>query len=304
MTQRGGRVPSGRRFHVCRLQVLALIVAGALLVDGCVSLTTAPRALLMRDDGSVQVQTLACSRETEYAVRRTASPSLTGLDPHAIRIVSWNLHKQADPGWQRDLRTASTHTDLVLLQEIVLDTPLRDVIDDEGLRWVMASSFLKSGIDIGVLTASRVAPVATCTERFVEPVLRIPKSAVITWFALAGREDSLAVVNVHAINFSLTLGAYREQLSAIGDALEHHSGPIILAGDLNTWNAARAQAAHDVAMRLGLTEVRFANDRRSLFFGHELDHIYTRDLAIVASSATEVRSSDHNPVAATLRVMP
>jgi endonuclease/exonuclease/phosphatase (EEP) superfamily protein YafD len=304
----GGRAPRGRRFYACRAPVRGLIATAALLVAGCVSITTAPRALLMRDDGTVQVRTLACPRdtaraaETGHAASRGAVPSPAGLDPNAIRIVSWNIHKQSDSGWQRDLRTASTHTDLVLLQETVLDPPLRDLIGDAGLRFVMASSFLMSGIDIGVLTASRVAPVASCTERVVEPVLRIPKSAVITWFALAGREDRLAVVNVHAINFSLTLGAYREQFKAIGDALEHHAGPIILAGDLNTWTAARVEAVHDVTKRLGLTEVRFASDRRSVFFGHELDHIYTRELAIVASSTTEVRSSDHNPVAATLRV--
>jgi endonuclease/exonuclease/phosphatase (EEP) superfamily protein YafD len=57
----------------------------------------------------------------------------------------------------------------------------------------------------------------------------------------------------------------------------------------------------DVAKRLGLTEVRFANDRRSKFFGHELDHIYTRGLTVLASGTMLVGSSDHNPVEATLR---
>jgi endonuclease/exonuclease/phosphatase (EEP) superfamily protein YafD len=284
------------------LHRLALGIVAALVVSGCVSITAEPRALLIRDDGSIHVQTLACPSAVARAVNAPAGPARKGLDPQAIRLVTWNVHKQADPGWQRDLRTLSSGNDIVLLQEIVLDSPLRDLIADEGLRWVMASSFFMSDLDYGVLTAARVQPVATCTERVVEPLLRIPKSAIISWFALRGQPETLAVVNVHAINFSLSLGAYRAQFRAIGKALAGHEGPVILAGDLNTWTAARAQAVREVAKRLGLTEVRFGADRRSVFFGHELDHIYTRGLALVASSAMLVRSSDHNPVEATLRV--
>jgi endonuclease/exonuclease/phosphatase (EEP) superfamily protein YafD len=125
---------------------------------------------------------------------------------------------------------------------------------------------------------------------------------VITWFPLRDRSETLAVANVHSINFSLSLGAYRAQLTALADALAHHEGPIILAGDLNTWTDERAKAVRDVATRLGLTEVPFAVGLRSAFLGHELDRIFTRELALVASAATGVTSSDHNPVAATLRL--
>jgi endonuclease/exonuclease/phosphatase (EEP) superfamily protein YafD len=279
----------------------ALLLAAAALVAGCVTLTREPRALLERDDGTVEVQTLACGPRIAKALRAVHTSSQDALDPNALRIASWNIHKQGDAGWQRDLRSLGMANDLVLLQESVLDAQLRKLIADVGLRWVMASSFLHADIDIGVLTAARVAPLAACTQRVVEPLLRLPKSSVITWFALRERADTLAVVNVHAINFSLSLGAYRAQFDAIGDALADHAGPLVLAGDLNTWTAERVQVVRDVARRLGLTEVPFVADRRSVFFGHELDHIYVRGLALVASSTTEVTSSDHNPVTATLR---
>ena len=279
----------------------ASILAGAALLAGCVTLTREPRALLQRDDGSVEVQTLACGPRIANALRASRLTVQDGLDPNAIRIASWNIHKQGDAGWERDLRSLGARSDVVLLQETVLDKPLRALIADAGLRWVMASSFLHAELDTGVLTAARIAPLATCTQRVVEPLLRLPKSAVITWFALRDRADTLAVVNVHAINFSLSLGAYRAQFAAIGDAVADHAGPLIVAGDFNTWTAERAQVVRDVAKRLGLTEVAFAADRRSVFFGHELDHIYARGLSVVASSTTEVTSSDHNPVAATLQ---
>ena len=299
----GGGRSLGRRFVVHRAAWLRVAcVAFALVIAGCVSIPSKPRALLLHDDGTVQVQTIDCPHGVERTLVPAHVDASPGLDPSAIRLVTWNIHKQADPGWQDELRRLRDRSDLVLLQETVLDPPLRAIMDAERLHFVMASSFIGSGIDIGVLTASRVAPVANCTQRFVEPLLRIPKSAVISWFALEGDTQTLAVVNVHAINFSLSLGTYRAQIDAIGDALATHEGPVIVAGDLNTWTDERAAAVRALAARLHLAEVVFTPDHRSHFFGHELDHIYVRGLTTVATWTTEVTSSDHNPVAATLRV--
>ena len=284
--------------RIARALVAATLAAS---VASCVSITAEPRAVLMRDDGSVTVQTLSCAKRVSNTVAGINTKASVGLDPDSIRIVSWNIHKQSDQGWQRDLATLAEGNDLVLLQETVLDPPLREVIDDARLRWVMASSFLSSDIDIGVMTAARITPLASCTQRVVEPLLRLPKSAVISWFPLRGREETLAVANVHAINFSLTLGAYRAQFQALAEALANHEGPVILAGDLNTWTAERATVVNDIAGRLGLTEITFKEDARSAFFGHQLDHIFVRGLTLVESSTTAVNSSDHNPVVATLR---
>jgi endonuclease/exonuclease/phosphatase (EEP) superfamily protein YafD len=166
----------------------------------------------------------------------------------------------------------------------------------------MASSFLFGDVDIGVLTATRTAPVASCTERTFEPLLRIPKSALVSWFALAGTSQTLAVVNIHAINFAVTLGAYRAQFVALSDALRPHAGPIVFAGDLNTWNDARGAAVREAAAALRLTEVVLPEDHRTRFFGRQVDHLLVRDLEVVAATAIPVTSSDHNPVLATLRL--
>lgn len=284
------------RWAGCRASVLV-----PLLLAGCVTLTAEPRAVLQRSDGTVQVQSLACSRTVSLASAGRTSPHATGLDPAAIRILTWNIHKQGDRGWQEDLGTFLAATDVLLLQETVLDASLERMIDAARMRWVMASSFIYEDIDTGVLTASHVEPLASCTQRIVEPLLRLPKSAVISWFPLRGEVATLAVVNVHAINFSLSLGAYRAQFDAVVDALSGHQGPIVFAGDLNTWTIDRLAVVAAAARRLGLTEIAFTDDRRRLFFGHQLDHIYTRGLDVVASSAIAVTSSDHNPVMATLR---
>jgi endonuclease/exonuclease/phosphatase (EEP) superfamily protein YafD len=274
-----------------------LLGAFASTLAGCVSISVQPRAVLLDSAGHVAVQSLACD-----ASHVAAASGADALDPQAIRILTWNVHKQADRGWQHDLAGFVAANDIVLLQEAVLDPALRHVVEHGGMRWVMASSFLYADHDIGVVTGTREAPLASCTERAVEPLIRIPKSGVITWFRIRGSARTLAVVNVHAINFALTLAGYRAQLEALAHALATHTGPIVFAGDLNTWTGARDAVMRDVAARLGLTEVKLREDRRTLFFGKQLDHIFVRGLALLDAEAIPVHSSDHNPVRATLRV--
>jgi endonuclease/exonuclease/phosphatase (EEP) superfamily protein YafD len=280
----------------------SLVVAALLpLISSCVLLTADPRALLLQADGAIDVQSLPCNVPGLTAPVARADSS-AALDPEAIRVLTWNIHKEDDAGWQRDLDTFVRGHDIVLLQEVVLQNSLRRIIEDSGMRWVMASSFLYQGNDIGVLTAARVIPQGSCTERVVEPLIRLPKSAAISWFRVAGQSSTLAVVNVHAINFSLSLGAYRAQFSALGDVLASHQGPILFAGDLNTWTDARKEAVEALAARLSLRAIPFVEDQRSLFLGKQLDHLYIRGLEVVNAAAIPVTSSDHNPVAATLRI--
>ena len=274
------------------------VAATTPLVCACITLTAEPRALVLQPDGAIRALTLRCPSDGVHARAADRSPV---LDPQSIRLATWNIHKEQDPGWQDDLAALGRQSDIVLLQETTLQPPMREALRAAELHWVMASSFAYGNYDIGVLTAARVEPVESCTQRIVEPLLRLPKSAVISWFALAGSSKTLAVVNVHAINFSLSIGAYREQMAALADVLAGHDGPIIFAGDLNTWSDARKEIVDDLAVRLGLTEVTQADDKRALFFGRQLDHILVRGLRVLASKAIVVTSSDHNPVTATLR---
>jgi endonuclease/exonuclease/phosphatase (EEP) superfamily protein YafD len=279
----------------------SLSCALVLLLSACVSLNEQPRTLVYSVEGRVEAQSLDCAS----ANRKAKAPpprDASALDSSNLRVLTWNIHKQADKGWQTDLARFVESSDLLLLQEVTLEDRLRAIVESARLRWVMASSFLIAGQDIGVLTASRVMPIATCTERIVEPLIRLPKSAVIAWFDLSGTPETLAVVNVHGINFSVSLAAYRAQFAALGDALMDHRGPIIFAGDLNTWTEARSEAVAQLAQRLGLTEIAFETDQRTLFFGKQLDHIFIRGLTMRSSVAFDVKSSDHNPVSATLRL--
>jgi endonuclease/exonuclease/phosphatase (EEP) superfamily protein YafD len=292
---RRARVRERRR--ICVAAAVALLAA--LLVTSCVVLTTLPRAVVQEPDGNLVVRSIPCSGGAPAAGAATPREA---LDPNAIRVISWNIHKQGDGGWDRDLARFAADADLLLLQEAVLSPPLRAILEAEHLRFTMASSFLYEDKDIGVLSAARVTPVAACTERVVEPWLRIPKSAMVSWFALRGTSQTLAVVNVHAINFSLSVAGYRAQFESLAGALRHHDGPILFAGDLNTWTDERLAVVREATAALELTEIPFAEDRRSLFLGHQLDHLLVRGLDVVSAAAIAVESSDHNPVLAMLRL--
>ena len=277
----------------------ALAALAAAVVAGCVTIADAPRALVDGPFG-VRAGTLDCA--AAIAALRDAPAAPAGVDPAAIRVVTWNVHKEDDDGWQADLARFAAASDALLLQEVVLQDAVTAVLRGAGLAWVMASSFEYQSADIGVLTAARVRPVASCTQRSAEPLLAIPKSAVITWLPIRGAHATLAVANVHAINFSPALAAFEAQFDALAAVLATHDGPMVVGGDLNTWSDGRRQAVERFAARLGLTGIAFAEDGRSRFLGRQVDHLLVRGLAVVSSATTAVTSSDHNPAAAVLRV--
>lgn len=249
-------------------------------------------------DHSVVIQALPCGVDRPAA----AEPAPAEALPATFRLLSWNLHKNADNGWDRDLARFAADRDLLLIQEAALTGELRHLLESGGYDWLLASAFLLDDRETGVLTAARVRPAAACTQRFVEPLLQLPKSTVITRYAVQGLPDRVAVANLHAINFSLALGRYREQLDAIGAELAHHRGPVILAGDFNTWSPVRTEVVIELANRLGLAPVVFPEDKRSRFLGQQVDFLFVRGLDVVDAQVPEVDSSDHNPVLATLRV--
>jgi endonuclease/exonuclease/phosphatase (EEP) superfamily protein YafD len=217
-------------------------------------------------------------------------------------VLSWNLHKNDDPGWEADLTRFAAASDLLLIQESALTAGLQRVLQDAGYDGLLGSSFMLNDHATGVLSAARVRPASACIQRSFEPLLRLPKSAVITRYEVKGVAQTLAVANVHSINFTLGLRAYRAQLEAIARELAEHRGPMIVAGDFNTWSSARLEVVEDVMQHLGLVSVPPGIDGRSRFLGHQVDHIFVRGLEVMHAEAPKVESSDHNPVLVALRV--
>jgi endonuclease/exonuclease/phosphatase (EEP) superfamily protein YafD len=287
----------GRPTEVRRAALGALLA----LCAACVRVPTVQHGFTVGPDGLAVGSALPCTGEATAASGGAAPLPLRGPE---LRVLSWNLHKNDDPGWDTDLARFAAASDLLLIQEAELTAGLQRVLHDAGYDWMLAGAFTLRDHATGVLSAARVRPVSACVQRSIEPLLQLPKSAVITRYAVQGAAQTLAVANLHAINFTLGLGAYRAQLEAIASELADHRGPLIVAGDLNTWSAARLDVVRAVMYRLGLVSVLPLIDTRSRFLGHPVDYVFVRGLEVMHADAPEVKSSDHNPVLATLRMAP
>lgn len=221
------------------------------------------------------------------------------LDTSRIRLVNWNIRKGSMPSWQVDYGVLSNGSDLVLIQEAALRI---DTINDMPTvpYWSFAPGYRTQGEVTGVLTLSNIEPLTQCSFVAMEPVLRTPKATSITQYGLKDSDQTLVVVNVHAVNFSLGTGAYEDQFSQIGRALAEHAGPIVLSGDFNTWRGRRMQIVEELAASLNLRPLQFAEDHRVKVLGKILDHIYVRGLNAVSTETRAVESSDHNPMSVEL----
>ena len=92
--------------------------------------------------------------------------------------------------------------------------------------------------------------------------------------------------------------------------MDEHSGPVVLAGDFNTWNKKRLGLASQFAEDLQLKEVTdFPAGRTTAdmhlsylnwFFGVDkklpLDRIYYRGFANYFAQVLSYESSDHRPI--------
>ena len=170
-----------QRTDVIRIVVVAAVIA---LCAACATVPPAQQAFALGHDGMVVGRSLQCTGDAAAAGGESSAEPLPGP---LLRILSWNVHKNEDPGWDADLARFAEGSDLLLIQEAALTARLQRVLGDAGYDWLLASAFTLNGHETGVLSAARVRPASACTQRSFEPLLQLPKSAVITRYAMARR---------------------------------------------------------------------------------------------------------------------
>lgn len=241
---------------------------------------------------------------SEKNVRCQAYSNLTPIDVSApLRIAVWNIYKQQLAGWESELVALSQVSSLILLQEAQSSSELLAYIAKQGWHSNQAFAFAVNGEIAGVMTLSDVVPNRTCAYTKIEPYLRLPKSALYTEFALSNGQI-LAVINIHSINFTYGIEEYRQQLRALVDALSAQQGPVIIAGDFNTWSEQRLLTLQSELTKIGLAEVTLTPDVRLNVFGLPLDYIFYRGLKLDRASSKETDASDHNMMYATFSFLP
>ena len=199
------------------------------------------------------------------------------------------------------MRHLGDGVELAFFQEAALQAAVPQAMPSP-LHEAFAAGYATPSTDTGVLTLSAGTPSLHCQLTALEPWLGTPKATSITEYPLRHRRQRLLAVNMHAVNFTLGLAEFRSQIHALEAVLDRHSGPVIFAGDLNTWSAER-QAMVDAFMhRYGLSPVVFRPDLRTTAFGNALDHIYVRGMQVHAARVAPVASSDHNALLVHLEI--
>jgi len=207
-----------------------------------------------------------------------------------FRLVNWNVHKGQDKGWQEDLARLSKQADFVLLQEATQHQNLNTFSTA-----LFVSSFSFKDLLSGVKTFTNTQPEWYCGGGVAEPLIQIPKVASVMSFPLE-KGNSLLLINVHLINFEINLTAYRQQLSKLMSLVNRHHGPIVLAGDFNSWNGYRLALIRELAKQYDLQEVNFSEDHRLRFLGYQLDHVFLRGLSVTSATTLPTEASDHAPL--------
>jgi endonuclease/exonuclease/phosphatase (EEP) superfamily protein YafD len=224
-----------------------------------------------------------------------------------FKVLVWNILKAKRTNWIRDFKELVIDKDLVLLQEAVLNAPSDYLFqNDERMQWVMARSFRHrtTYVEHGVKTGCAVV---ACDRHFylsphTEPFSQTQKLLLSTQYRIGESTDLLLVINMHAMNF-VGVKKYSDQLDQLSCALDDHTGPVILAGDFNTWNPSRFVYFLRVAERANLREACMQRQTRLAHMNQHLDHVFYRGLSLKSiESLKHYRSSDHAPIVASFSV--
>jgi len=240
------------------------------------------------------------------------------MDGSSIRILNWNIHKEGnEKPWRDDfLRiVAEKKPHIITFQEARLETAFRSLFDEDlRIGWAFSPNTFQEKYDAycGVLTASHYRPdvVQAMLSNGFEPITRTPKAALLTRYDLGPDNPPLLVVNVHGINFKIGLDDFKDQLVEIFGRIADHRGPVVLAGDFNTWRKSRLAYLGDMAAGAGLVPVDFSpeTDWIESLSDNPLDHIFYSQGLLAAKPGSsdvleEVATSDHRPLYVELILM-
>lgn len=233
--------------------------------------------------------------------------------PNKFRFAVWNTEKgKKEQRWLNDMDAMKSEFPLILMQEGMRDPQMQTMAQNYAeFGTTIAQSFLyDDGTASGVLTMSKVKPVKESFVRSpdLEPVINTPKMTLFSTFELQSGTQIL-FVNLHGINF-VTGSAFENQVNAVAAEMAKFAGPVVFAGDFNTWSASRTKFLVDKMTQMGFVHAVFQNDYRlhpelfspihsdseynSTAKTKVLDHIFVKGCKIAAAELeAEYEYSDH-----------
>ena len=190
-----------------------------------------------------------------------------------------------------------------------------ELIKNEEMAGYFANSWKypwPGGKTLGVVTLSKAAPkrVLAVPSKYREFFVTSPKVSLVTEYHLPG-DERLLTLNVHLLNFERwgTM-KFKSQLDDLAGIMADHRGPIIMAGDFNTWNKKRLDLVQKLAEKLNLKEVidfpsgrttaDMASTEFNWLFGIDknlpLDLVFYRGFKVNSPRILPYESSDHKPL--------
>ncbi len=221
-----------------------------------------------------------------------------------LTLLSWNVQKSLHTPATMHHFESLLHrygVDIAALQEVCRRDdapPLPSSTLFEHSR--MAENFKLSHRRCGVATYSKlpILKAAPYLSGVKELGFATRKSALLTLHRLPNG-DTLALLNVHAVNFVPTRH-FALEMARLTEWIERHAHlPIIAAGDFNTWNRRRERVLLKLMSRYGLRSVQPPSRHIKSLLGRPLDHIFYRGLTLLETDVPDLPVSDHNPIVAT-----
>ncbi len=224
-------------------------------------------------------------------VERRQNPELT--------VITWNAQKYSDPIFFKDFKRLSETADVFLVQEAMHTTELEKAFTQNlNFDFSFHKSFCMPGKQAtGVMNSARYELMNNMTfpSPDVEPISLTHKVTAYSQVYFNGQ--IVHIFNTHALNFNIGI-PFERQMFAIAKEISKLSGPVIWAGDFNTWNGPRKKYMEKITTALHLKHLKPAKDPRNLV----LDHIYIKGFSSGTSEVLIENSSDHFPVRAVLKL--
>jgi endonuclease/exonuclease/phosphatase (EEP) superfamily protein YafD len=269
----------------------SIFVVASMVLAGCVFVN--PHQELL--ENSHQEKIGVCKNESAQFGRYDEETNKQ-LDPENISVMNWNIHKNKGENWANDFNSLSKNQDIIIIQEAYLDDRLQKALAQQDRFWSLNAAFYLNEKPSGVLMASTFKPYYSCGYRVLEPIIRLPKSVLFHYYKLKGHKQTLLVVDIHGINFTLGVRVYQRQIEMLEKIAAQHKGPMIIAGDFNNWNNERKAIVSQMQSVLSLKSSKIKKSKQTHFFGNVIDHIFYRGLVPLFSTSKKVSSSDHNPI--------
>ncbi len=225
--------------------------------------------------------------------------------PDDFGMLCWNVYKNnlIQPAFQPYLRSliGVKNIDLLLFQEANLKNDKTCILSEFAID--AAANLEFGGKFYGVLTASMTE--SRNSQAFLskgkESLVGPHKSLLLSQFAFKDGM-TLLVLNIHAINFRENQ-RYSVEVDKFLDYVKDHQGPMIIAGDFNSWNKKRMKKLLEMQKLLSLQAISFKEKSKiKSFMGYPLDYIFYRGLELLDSAVVDGKQlSDHNPLFAQFR---